>query len=247
MVPSASVRRWPILTIALLLLTLAMLAQWWTARPAAPVPPLPVTAVSSSVSIPSATLEATARFVGSQACAGCHSTEHSAWQTSQHAHAMAHAGPDTVLGNFADQTFEYAGTGSRFSQRDGRYFVTTDGPDGTLTEFEVLYTFGIEPLQQYLVDLGGGRLQALSIAWDSRPAEQGGQRWFHIYPDEAVTHRDPLHWTQPSQNWNFMCADCHVTDFRKGYSASADTLDSRWAELGVGCEACHGPASAHLA
>jgi len=247
MVPSASVRRWPILTIVLLLLTLAMLAQWWTARPAAPVPPLPVTAVSSSVSIPSATLEATARFVGSQACAGCHSTEHSAWQTSQHAHAMAHAGPDTVLGNFADQTFEYAGTGSRFSQRDGRYFVTTDGPDGTLTEFEVLYTFGIEPLQQYLVDLGGGRLQALSIAWDSRPAAQGGQRWFHIYPDEAVTHRDPLHWTQPSQNWNFMCADCHVTDFQKGYSASTDTLDSRWAEMGVGCEACHGPASAHLA
>jgi tetratricopeptide (TPR) repeat protein len=240
MVPSAMARRWlAVTTVALL--ALAALAQWWTTRPDSLTPP-PLAAPRTV----SATA-ATAQFVGSQSCAGCHTAEHGAWQGSQHAHAMAHAGPDTVLGNFSDQSFEYAGIRSRFSQRDGRYLVTTDGPDGALSEFEVLYTFGLAPLQQYLVDLGGGRLQALSIAWDTRPAEQGGQRWFHIYPDEAVTHRDPLHWTRPSQNWNFMCADCHVTDFRKGYSAATDTFDSRWAELGVGCEACHGPGSAHLA
>jgi tetratricopeptide (TPR) repeat protein len=236
---SATARRTLAVTAALFLLAFAVLAQWWTTRPVSLTPTQPVAA--------QATTPVTAQFVGSQSCAGCHAVEHSAWQGSQHAHAMAHAGTETVLGNFSDQTFEYAGVRSLFRQREGRYFVTTDGPDGALAEFEVLYTFGLNPLQQYIVDLGGGRLQALSIAWDSRPAEQGGQRWFHIYPDEAVTHRDPLHWTRPSQNWNFMCADCHVTDFRKGYRAASDTFDSQWAELGVGCEACNGPGSAHLA
>lgn len=187
-----------------------------------------------------------AEFVGSHRCASCHSDQHSAWKDSQHAHAMAHADQKSVLGDFNDSVFEYNGVSSRFYRRDDKFFVYTDGADGELREFEVLYTFGLDPLQQYLVDLGDGRLQALSIAWDSRPIEDGGQRWFHIYPDEAVNHLDVLHWTRPSQNWNFMCADCHVTDFRKGYDPEADSFDSHWSELGVGCEACHGPGSAHL-
>jgi hypothetical protein len=47
----------------------------------------------------------------------------------------------------------------------------------------------------------------LSIAWDARPAESGGQRWFHLYPDERIDHRDELHWTRRQQNWNYMCAE----------------------------------------
>ncbi|MCM2331412.1 MAG: tetratricopeptide repeat protein [Pseudomonas sagittaria] len=185
-------------------------------------------------------------FVGSQTCAGCHAPQFQAWQGSQHAKSMQHARPGTVLGDFADATFNYAGIESRFYRRDGRFFVRTDGADGQLAEFEVRYTFGVEPLQQYLVEFADGRLQALSIAWDTRPASAGGQRWFHLYPDEQVGHRDELHWTRPSQNWNYMCADCHSTDLRKGYDAATDTFATRWAEINVGCEACHGPASKHL-
>jgi len=185
-------------------------------------------------------------FVGSQACASCHLREHQAWQSSQHAQAMQHASAATVLGNFDDARFTYAGVETRFYQRDGRYFVYTDGPDGQLAEFEIRYTFGVEPLQQYLVEFPDGRLQALSIAWDSRPASAGGQRWFHLYPDAEVDHRDPLHWTRPAQNWNHMCADCHSTNLRKGYDSSRDRFATRWAEISVGCEACHGPGSAHL-
>lgn len=184
--------------------------------------------------------------VGSQACADCHSEQFQAWQGSQHAHAMQHATSDTVLGDFDDATFHYAGIESRFFRRDGRFFVRTDGVDGQLSDFEIRYTFGVEPLQQYLVEFPDGRLQALSIAWDSRPAGVGGQRWFHLYPGEEVDHRDELHWTRPAQNWNFMCGDCHSTALRKGYDAQSDTFATRWAELNVGCEACHGPASQHL-
>jgi len=122
---------------------------------------------------------------------------------------MAEANEKTVLGRFDSARFTYAGTTTQFAKRDGKFFVRTDGPDGKTGDFEVKYTFGVAPLQQYLIELSGGRVQALSIAWDSRPKSRGGQRWFHLYPNERVTHDDELHWSRPSQNWNFMCADCH--------------------------------------
>ncbi len=125
--------------------------------------------------------------------------------------------------------------------------VETDGPDGSLATYEVKYTFGIEPLQQYLIELPGGRLQALSIAWDTRPVEQGGQRWFHLYPDEKIGHEDVLHWTKLYQNWNFMCAECHSTGVRKNYDPVADRYETTFAEISVGCEMCHGQGSRHIA
>jgi predicted CXXCH cytochrome family protein len=187
------------------------------------------------------------RFVGSQACSGCHQTEAKLWQSSQHRHAMDHATEQSVRGDFNDATFEYAGTRSRFFRNDKKFLVETDGPDGKLAAFEVKYTFGIDPLQQYLVEFPDGHIQALSIAWDTRPKEQGGQRWFHLYPDGAVTHRDALHWTRLHQNWNFMCAECHSTGVRKNYDAAADRFATTFAEISVGCEACHGAGSRHVA
>jgi len=152
----------------------------------------------------------------------------------------------TVLGDFADATFQHAGVTSRFTRRDGKYYVRTDGPDGRLTEFEIKYVFGLAPLQQYLVELPGGRLQALGIAWDARPEQAGGRRWFHLYPNERLRAGDPLHWTGRLQNWNFMCADCHSTNVRKNYDAAARAFRTTWSEISVGCEACHGPGSGHL-
>nr|WP_271584310.1 cytochrome c3 family protein [Bradyrhizobium sp. CCBAU 45389] len=124
--------------------------------------------------------------------------------------------------------------------------VETDGTDGKLATFELKYTFGIDPLQQYLIQFPDGRVQALSIAWDTRPKEQGGQRWFHLYPDSAITSSDPLHWTKLNQNWNFMCAECHSTDVHKGYNADRDMFATTFSEISVGCEACHGAGSRHV-
>ncbi|MFM8518486.1 MAG: multiheme c-type cytochrome [Nevskiaceae bacterium] len=195
---------------------------------------------------PPTTPPAAASFVGSQRCVECHEAEYAAWQSSHHAKAMQHATPTTVLGDFSGVTYTQDGITSTFTQRGKDFIVRTDGPDGQLADFTVKYTFGIDPMQQYLVELPGGRLQALALTWDTRPRESGGQRWFRQYPNERIDYRDELHWTKRSQNWNFMCADCHSTDVRKGYDAEADTFDTRFAEISVGCEACHGPASKHL-
>ena len=158
---------------------------------------------------------AKAAFVGSEACATCHQTEAKLWNESQHKHAMQHANATSVLGDFDNASFDYFDVRSRFFKKDDKFFVETDGPDGRLASFEVKYTFGIEPLQQYLIEFPDGRIQALSIAWDSRPKDQGGQHWFHLYPNEQIKHDDVLHWTKLNQNWNFMCAECHSTGVRR--------------------------------
>jgi tetratricopeptide (TPR) repeat protein len=185
-------------------------------------------------------------YVGTTACAGCHAEEHAAWQGSNHDLAMRHATPETVLGDFDDAEISAHGVTSRFFRRDGKYWVHTDGPDGTMQEFEIAYTFGIEPLQQYLITFPDGRLQALGLAWDARPADTGGQRWYHLYPDEELKAGDAFHWTGPQQNWNFMCADCHSTNLKKGYDPETDRFETTWAEVNVGCEACHGPGREHV-
>jgi len=188
-----------------------------------------------------------AEYVGRVACASCHAAEDSLWQGSHHAVAMEVADTTTVLGDFNDASYTYNGVTSRFFRRDGRFWVATDGPDGALTEFPVSYTFGVYPLQQYLIAFPRGRYQALGIAWDTRARSEGGQRWYHLYPDEKVDHRDVLHWTGMLQNWNFMCAQCHSTNLQKGYVEAADSYATTWSEIDVSCEACHGPGSAHVA
>jgi predicted CXXCH cytochrome family protein len=196
---------------------------------------------------PSPGLEAHATFVGSESCAGCHQAEAKLWQGSQHQLAMAHATDKSVLGDFSGATFDYFGVKSRFFRNDGKYLVETDGADGKLAVFEIKYTFGVDPLQQYLVEFPDGRLQALSIAWDSRPKDAGGQHWFHLYPKEEIRHDDVLHWTRLNQNWNFMCSECHSTGVRKNYDSATDRFATSFAEISVGCEACHGQGSRHVA
>lgn len=186
-------------------------------------------------------------YLGGAVCATCHPAEQKAWAGSHHDRAMAEATPDNVLGDFDNATFRHAGIMSRFFRKDGAHMVRTDGPDGRLHDYRIKYTFGFKPLQQYLIEFPGGRLQALGIAWDSRPREEGGQRWFHLYPDRMLRAGDPLHWTGIDQVWNYQCADCHSTNVRKNYDETGERYATTWTDINVTCEACHGPGSNHVA
>jgi Tfp pilus assembly protein PilF len=190
--------------------------------------------------------KAGSRHAGAAICGECHKPELEEWRGSHHDLAMQVADASTVLGDFGDATFVQFGVSSRFFKRGDRFFVRTEGADGQLADFEIRYTFGATPLQQYLIEFPDGRLQALGIAWDSHPEEQGGQRWFHLYPDEKIGHDDPLHWTGPNQNWNFMCAECHSTALKKDFRPEEDRYQTTWAEIDVACEACHGPGAEHV-
>ena len=210
---------------------------WWAQRPAES--PRTMQAVEGR----SATAPA---YVGRASCVECHAQQGRLWRNSHHDLAMQLATEKSVLGNFSNVAFRYADVTSTFFKRDDKFLVRTDGADGKLVDYEIKYTFGVTPLQQYLVELPGGRLQALSIAWDTRPEKQGGQHWFHLYPNERITYTDELHWTGPRQNWNFMCADCHSTNLRKNYDSAGRRYETTWSEIDVACEACHGPGSYHV-
>ena len=194
-----------------------------------------------------ATTEINNGFVGAATCAGCHAQEAKRWQGSHHDLAMQPATDETVLGDFSDAQFVHNGVTSRFFRRDGNFFVETDGSDGKLSVFPVRYTFGVTPLQQYLLELPSGKVQALGIAWDSRPVAASGQRWFHVYGDDPIDHTDVLHWTKFSANWETMCADCHSTNLLSKYAVEQDRFTTTWDELDVSCEACHGPGAGHVA
>ncbi len=187
-------------------------------------------------------VETGASFVGREVCRPCHEEAFTSWQGSDHDLAMDVATAVTVRGDFDNATFTSKGVTSRFFTRDGKFFVNTEGPGGEMGEFEITHTFGHEPLQQYLVPFPGGRLQCLSIAWDSDLGE-----WFDLYPNTVIPPDDWLHWTRAAQTWNGMCAECHSTNLLKNFDAASNAYETTWSEIDVSCEACHGPGSYHVA
>jgi tetratricopeptide (TPR) repeat protein len=195
----------------------------------------------------SASTASSAAYVGQERCAQCHAEQVKAWKTSHHALAMQVANDSTVLGNFNNAQFSNDGVSSSFFKKDGKFSVRTDGPDGKPQDYDLPYTFGVSPLQQYLVPFPGGRIQSFVVAWDSRSKDHDGQRWFHLYPDQKIAPTDALHWTGRNQTWNYMCADCHSTNLRKNYDIAMDSYDTKWSEIDVSCESCHGPGSNHVA
>ena len=184
-------------------------------------------------------------FIGSSKCADCHKPEYDDWIGSDHQLAMQLPTDETVLGNFNNTKHIAYGVTSKFFKRDSLFFVNTQGPDGKYKDFQVKYTFGHYPLQQYLVIFPKGKLQVLTPFWDSRAKEDGGQKWQHLYPDEFIASHDELNWGRSLQNWNYMCAECHSTNVKKDYNPKTMTYNTHFDEINVSCEACHGPGDIH--
>ncbi len=184
-------------------------------------------------------------YIGDKECQSCHKQEHSDWLGSHHDLAMQTATDKTVLGDFNNANFNYNGIISTFFKKNGKFMVNTDGANGKLQDFEISYTFGVYPLQQYMINFPDGKVQVLTIAWDSREKKDGGQKWFHIHADENVSSDDVLHWTGPNLNWNYMCADCHSTNFKKNYNPKTKKYTSSYEQINVSCEECHGPGEEH--
>ncbi len=187
-----------------------------------------------------------AAYVGSEKCQSCHQKEFELFKISDHFHAMDTVSAATVKADFNNSRFIYAGDTAFFYTKNNRYFVRTTDSTGVKKEFTISYTFGWRPLQQYLVKFDDGRMQVLPFCWDTREKEKGGQRWFHLYNKEKISHTDELFWMGMNQNWNYMCADCHTTDYKKNFQVADNSFHSKWKESRVSCESCHGPASGHI-
>ena len=180
-------------------------------------------------------------YVGSATCKTCHAKEYADWQLSDHQKAMSLPTDSVVLGNFNNSSFTADGVTSHFFKKDGKFFINTQGPDGLSHDYQVKYTFGYFPLQQYLVDFPGGRMQATRLSWDSRL-----HKWFNQYAGQVIQPNDWLHWTGNGQNWNTMCASCHSTNLQKNYNPETDTYHTTFNEINVSCESCHGAGKSHI-
>ena len=181
-------------------------------------------------------------YIGRSSCIECHADAVAKWEGSHHFHAMELPNSQTVRADFNGTTFTHHNITSRFFRKEDRYLVETENQKGEQETFPIKYTFGWEPLQQYLVEFPDGRLQVLPFCWDVE-----GKRWFHVYNEEHIPPHDQLFWTGPMQNWDHMCADCHSTNVRKKFDPSTERFATSFSEINVSCEACHGPAEKHVA
>jgi predicted CXXCH cytochrome family protein len=186
-----------------------------------------------------------ATYVGRQSCVACHQEQAALFHGSDHDLAMDLATEETVLGDFNNVEFARWDQKTRFFRDGKKFMVNAEGPDGDYHDYEVKYVFGVRPLQQYMVEFPDGRVQVLRVSWD---VEQ--KKWFYVAPpdapDERIEPGDPFHWTGLTQNWNTMCAECHVTDYHKNYDLATNTYHSTFKEIDVSCETCHGPGSLHV-
>ncbi len=184
-------------------------------------------------------------YADPNACAACHADQQDAWRRSHHYRSMQVATPATILGDFEDARVNFHGIATRLFQDDGGYFVEAAGRSGANGIHAVRYAFGFEPLQQYLVDAGGGTLQALNVAWDARPAADGGQRWFHLQRGERITPQHPFFWARHRMNWATQCASCHSTGVERTFDERSLDTSASFAHANVACEACHGAGARH--
>ncbi len=180
-------------------------------------------------------------YVGSELCADCHRDETEAWKGSHHDLAWTEVEDGRVLADFDGTSFSHDGMIVSFVDKNGVLSAQVTEKDGVITDYPVHSVVGIAPLQQYLFETEPGRLQSFDVVWDAEES-----RWYHLYPEQDLPPNDGLHWTGPYKNWNARCAECHATGYVKNYDAETRRYASTQVEIGVGCEACHGPGSAHL-
>ena len=181
-------------------------------------------------------------YVGSAVCSDCHADATADWAPSDHAKAWTLPDESTVLGDFSDVTFTHHGVTSRFFRDGAKFMIETEDGSGQRRAFEVIGIGGIDPLQQYLLSPEAGRTQTFDIAWDAV-----AKRWYPVFPDQLAPAGDGLHWTGPYKSWEGRCAECHATGYTRNYDATTRTYSPKLTEIGVGCEACHGPGAAHVA
>lgn len=180
-------------------------------------------------------------YVGESACIQCHQTEYNDWIGSHHDWSMKLPTKETMLGDFNNVTFEGEGEKYFFYQNSNGYFVDYTPENGIKKQYKVAYTFGVTPLQQYLIEFPDGKYQTLRATWDVIKKE-----WYNQYKGQQISTDDWLHWTKGGQNWNTMCAECHSTNLHKNYDPANDSFTTTYSIINVSCEACHGQGKAHV-
>ena len=190
--------------------------------------------------------EPPAPLAGSQSCRSCHAVFFQKWSTSFHGLAMQ---PHT--GDFArdrltpqEKPLAIGGRSYRAVIGTGADHVEETGPQGQRTH-PIVQVLGGKNVCYFLTPLDRGLLQVLPVAYD-----MNRKKWFSTTAS-AVRHfagvtNEELDWTDRAYTFNTSCFSCHVSQLATNYEPSTDSYQTVWAEPGVSCETCHGPAGEHV-
>ena len=191
-------------------------------------------------------------YVSSDTCRSCHPHEYSTWHDSYHRTMTQVAGVESVVGDFENVELEFAGRTYRMMRRGDEYWMELDDPNWSgdpaevpRVERKIVMTTGSHHMQFYWHTTGRGR--------EVRLAPFGylidRQEWIPTRATFLVPPW-PADTVMPSESivrWDKGCIKCHATSGQPRFRMSADgESDMRAAELGIACEACHGPGAAHL-
>ena len=232
-----------LLVIAALLLLGSVLARATGAQ--APAPPAAASAQGSlrqAIDTPSPLLFPPAGnpdFLGSPACERCHQDDYAQWQRSLHIRMTKPIAEAAVVGDFTPGgTFSDHGRSYEFGRKDGKPWVKVTAGGTPAQIYAVDYALGFKRYQGYLSTLPDGRIYVLPVFW-----HLASRRW--VDWKETTPVPDGAH--DFKQIWNVNCFNCHGTNLAQGYQPATKTYKSSWTEMGIGCEACHGPGRAHVA
>ena len=181
-----------------------------------------------------------ARYLGSESCAHCHDGEYDSWRKTLHVQMTKPIAEARVEGNFRPGTrLQAYGRTYTMETRDKRYFISVARGGRPAESFEVNYTLGARRFQGYLSKLRDGRIYVLPVFWHNETKRWLDWKEITPIPDDADHDL--------RQIWNVTCVNCHATNLVKNFDPSTNTYASTWTEMGIGCEACHGPGAQHVA
>jgi Flp pilus assembly protein TadD len=196
---------------------------------------------------PSAGAEAPAPLAGSASCRSCHAVFFERWSTSFHGLAMqAHTG-DFARDKLTPQreALEIRGRSYRAVIGTGADHVLETGPQGTNKSHPIAQVLGGKNVCYFLTPLERGLLQVLPVAYDVNRKEWFSTAGSAVRHFEGVTDEE-LDWTDRAYTFNTSCFSCHVSQLATNYEPATDSYRTVWAEPGVSCETCHGPAGEHV-
>jgi hypothetical protein len=187
-------------------------------------------------------------YSGAAGCGDCHPDQAASWRRTFHATMTQRAGPETVLGAFDGRRVEYAGEEGRVFERDGVFAMEVPGPAGRRGA-EVALCVGSRRYQQYFERVpradGTFAYLRLPLLWHVEE-----ERWMHM--NTVFLHPDDANWDAHRAVWNANCIFCHNTGPRPGFQSLPPgggpedaSYASAAADLGIACEACHGPGEEH--
>lgn len=183
-----------------------------------------------------------AGYTTSDACRSCHPREHDSWSHSWHRTMTQEVTARSAIGDFSVGRLTHGGAWHYDLEREGDdYWVSFDEPAlGGRVRRPIAFSTGSHHMQAYWISLADGA------------RDLGLFPLFYLKEDARWVPRDSV-FVQPERpgppqldprRWNLRCLFCHSTGPRP--HATPESVDTEATELGIACEACHGPGRAHV-